>query len=116
MAIASYTAKDGHGTVEEILAGLQVVSPSLAAQKFKRDPAAHDAVFGQQARDRALRRAARDIHVDSVARESLIRLVQRQVEISAREDQKNQEEEEGPAHISLAIRFAPARGPNNLAG
>ena len=72
----------GHGTVEEILAGLQIVSPSLAAQKFKRDPAAHDAVFGEQARDRPLRRAARDIHVDPVAREPLIRLVQRQVEIS----------------------------------
>ena len=107
-----------HRMIEEIFARLQSAAASLAAQNFKGDPAAHHAIFGQQARDRALRRAVRNVDINTIARESLIRPVQSEVEISRRHKQQDQEDEEGPAHVSLAILAASANayGPDNLAG
>ena len=60
--------------VEEVLAGLEGSLAALAAQKFKRQAAAHDAILGQQARDGALRGAAGNVHVDPLGGEALVGL------------------------------------------
>jgi hypothetical protein len=108
-----------HGMVKEILAGLQGGLVAFAAQNFKCNAAAYNAIVSEKARDRALRSAARDIHENAFFRESLIRSVKREVERAARQDQQNQKEQEeegGTAHIRLAIQSAGAAGPDSPGG
>jgi hypothetical protein len=107
------------GMVEEILARLQGRLIAFAAQNFKCNTAAHDAVLGEESRDGALRSAARDVDEYAFFRESLVRSVKREIEIAACQDQQNQKEQKekgSTTHIRLAIQSAGATGPDSPGG
>ena len=92
-----------HRMIEKIFAGLECPPLPRPAQRFKRDPASHHAIFGEQPRNGALRCAARDVHVHAAGRESLVRPEQSHVQVSRRDNQQNQKEKkEGGACQSRA--------------
>src|SRR5467141_2358880 len=102
--------------VEEVFSGFEVAPLSRTTQRFEGDAAAHNSIFGEQARNRTLRHAVRDIHVDAAGRESLVRLIQSHVHVSRRENQKKYNEKQEAAHVSLAFPIGGARGPDSCAG
>src|SRR6266446_9150009 len=104
--------------VEEVFAGFELAPLSRTAQRFEGDAAAHHSIFGEEARNRTLRHAVRDINVDAAGREPLVRPIKSHVHVSRCGNQKKKynEKKQEAAHVSLALPLAGARGPDSRAG